>query len=163
MKKKIKINFKIIIAIVITAIICVSTTVYASYNYFAKDIGFTPKNENWQVDNLEDAINDLYEFNQQEKENCIKGSYVKSANNQIVIDFGFKPSTFFINASNENGQITIMYDSSINTNVKIIKHYKGTVENWNYITFNDNIISTISSTTSELYQKSQPISYYACK
>ena len=61
MKKKIKANFKIIIAIVITAIICVSTTVYASYNYFAKDIGFTPKNENWQVDNLEDAVNDLYE------------------------------------------------------------------------------------------------------
>lgn len=61
MKKKIKVNFKIIIAVIITAIICISTTVYASYNYFAKDIGFTPKNENWQVDNLEDAVNDLYE------------------------------------------------------------------------------------------------------
>lgn len=72
MKKKIKANFKIIIAIVITAIICVSTTVYASYNYFAKDIGFTPKNENWQVDNLEDAVNDLYE---NKENNLVCNSY----------------------------------------------------------------------------------------
>lgn len=72
MKKKIRINFKIIIAVIITAIICVSTTVYASYNYFAKDIGFTPKNENWQVDNLEDAINDLYE---NKENNLVCNSY----------------------------------------------------------------------------------------
>lgn len=37
---------------------CIS--VYAAYNYYAKDISFTPKNESWQVDNIEDAINDLY-------------------------------------------------------------------------------------------------------
>ena len=70
--KKIKANFKIIITIVITAIICISTTVYASYKYFAKDIGFTPKNENWQVDNLEDAVNDLYE---NKENNLVCNSY----------------------------------------------------------------------------------------
>lgn len=72
MKKKIKANFKIIITIVITSIICISTTVYASYKYFAKDIGFTPKNENWQVDNLEDAVNDLYE---NKENNLVCNSY----------------------------------------------------------------------------------------
>ena len=57
----IKNNIKVIIAVIITAIICVSTTVYA-YGQYAKDISFTPSTESWQVDNVEDAINDLYKM-----------------------------------------------------------------------------------------------------
>ena len=85
MKKKIKANFKIIIAIVITAIICISTTVYASYKYFAKDIGFTPKNENWQVDNLEDAVNDLYEIKNIDYENGLE-CVAKNAEASSVVE-----------------------------------------------------------------------------
>ena len=31
-----------------------------AYSLSAKDISFTPNNSNWQVDNINDAINDLY-------------------------------------------------------------------------------------------------------
>lgn len=52
------INKKIIFGILI-GIILTSSTVYA-INYVAKDILFEPSNDNWNVDNVEDALNDLY-------------------------------------------------------------------------------------------------------
>lgn len=60
MKRIIKNNLRVVIAIIITAIVCISTTAYAAYNHYAKDISFTPSNESWKVENVEDAINDLY-------------------------------------------------------------------------------------------------------
>ena len=52
--------------IIITSIICflISGTIgVVAYKAAAKDITFTPSNENWQVDNVEDAVNDLYNKN----------------------------------------------------------------------------------------------------
>ena len=49
--------------IIITAIICflISGTVgVVAYKVGAGDVSFTPENENWQVDNVEEAMNDLY-------------------------------------------------------------------------------------------------------
>ena len=50
--------------IIITSIICflISGTIgVVAYKVGAGDVSFTPENENWQVDNVEDAVNDLYE------------------------------------------------------------------------------------------------------
>lgn len=54
--------------IIITSIICflISGTIgVVASKLSAKDIGFTSTNENWQVNNVEDAMNDLYEKNEE--------------------------------------------------------------------------------------------------
>lgn len=61
MKKIIKNNLKVVLAIIITAIICISTTAYAITKIYARDITFTATNENFTATNVEDAINELYE------------------------------------------------------------------------------------------------------
>lgn len=33
----------------------------SAYNFYSKDVSFTPINESWAVDNVEDAINDLHD------------------------------------------------------------------------------------------------------
>ena len=50
-----------IFLVIITAIICTSIGVSATILYQADEIGFTPDDPNWNVNNLEDALNDLYE------------------------------------------------------------------------------------------------------
>ena len=50
---------KIIIGIAI-GIILTGTTVYATYKYQAGEVGYTPSNSNFKVDNVESAINELY-------------------------------------------------------------------------------------------------------
>ena len=45
---------------IITTVLLVSVGVVA-YKAVAKEVSFTPINENWQVDNVEDAVNDLYD------------------------------------------------------------------------------------------------------
>ena len=54
-------NIKIIIpTIIICAVVFTSIGVYATYRYQAKDVGFVPTNENWDVESVEGALNDLY-------------------------------------------------------------------------------------------------------
>lgn len=66
MKNFIKNNLKVFVAIMITTIIVGSVSVYAASQYFAKDITFTPTNENFKkengepIENVEDALNELY-------------------------------------------------------------------------------------------------------
>lgn len=69
MKRFIKNNLKVFVTIIITTIIVGSVSVYAASQYFAKDISFTPTNENFKkengepIDNVEDALNELYNMN----------------------------------------------------------------------------------------------------
>lgn len=60
--KFIKNNIKIFIIIIITAILCSSISVYATYSYLAKDVSYIPSNDEFKVDNVEDALNELYEL-----------------------------------------------------------------------------------------------------
>jgi len=48
-----------IIGFILGAIICSSITAYA-VSLASKDITFIPENENWQVTNVEEALDDLY-------------------------------------------------------------------------------------------------------
>ena len=52
-------NKKLLIGILIGMLMSVGV-VYASYKYQATDVGYTPSNSNFNVDNVEDAINELY-------------------------------------------------------------------------------------------------------
>ena len=45
----------------ILGLLVASTTVYAAYKYQAGEVGYTPSNSNFSVDNVEDAIEGLYD------------------------------------------------------------------------------------------------------
>ena len=51
---------KYLIGIIIGLIIS-STGIVVGYNLNSNDISFTPENNNWQVSNVEEAVNDLYD------------------------------------------------------------------------------------------------------
>ena len=74
MKRFIKNNLKVFVTMIITTIIVGSVSVYAASQYFAKDISFKPTNENFKkengesIDNVEDALNELYKKTSSNKE-----------------------------------------------------------------------------------------------
>ena len=53
-------NKKMILSFVLGGLIFSCITVYAAYKYQAGEVGYTPSNENFDVDNVESAINELY-------------------------------------------------------------------------------------------------------
>lgn len=59
MKKYFKNNLKLFAGIIIGVVAFGSIVVYAS-SILANDISFTPKDNTWEVSNVEDAINSLY-------------------------------------------------------------------------------------------------------
>ena len=73
MKNFIKNNLKVFVTLVISGIVFTGIGVYAASQYFAKDITFTPINENFKkengeaIDNVEDALNELYKKNYENK------------------------------------------------------------------------------------------------
>ena len=60
MKRFIKNNLKVFVSIIISGIIFGGIGVYAANTYLAHDISYTPSNENFEVSNVEDALNELY-------------------------------------------------------------------------------------------------------
>ena len=60
MNKFIYSNLKIIIFVIISGILFTGIGVYATTKYLAKDISFNPKNESWNVTNVEEALDELY-------------------------------------------------------------------------------------------------------
>ena len=58
MKKFLKDNLKILITVIVTTIIVSTTTVFA-YSLIASDVSFTPKDSNWEVNNVKGALDDL--------------------------------------------------------------------------------------------------------
>ena len=55
-------NIKIIAITALITTLLVGGTCVVAATLTAKDIGFTSNNEGWQVNNVEDAVNDLYEL-----------------------------------------------------------------------------------------------------
>ena len=51
---------KIIITFIISGIIFGSIGIYAASLYYAKDVAYEPTDENWEVSNVNDALNSLY-------------------------------------------------------------------------------------------------------
>ncbi len=45
--------------------LCSGVTVYASYQYVASEVSYSPANKNWKVESVEEALNDLYEQNKE--------------------------------------------------------------------------------------------------
>ena len=65
---------------VLGAIIFSSVVGVVAYNYNAKDISYTPKDSNWNVDNVEDAIKDLKNNKGYSSLEFVKNSSVLTSN-----------------------------------------------------------------------------------
>ena len=94
---------------------------------------------------------------------CVSGSYTKTANNQVTIDFGLVPSFYIINISSHEGRVSIIYNKNEDSNVKVIRHYDDSFDTWNYITLDETKVTTQASLTGGIYQKAQKVTYMACK
>ena len=58
MKKLLKNNFKILIIVIITTVVASFTSIFA-YSLIAENVGFTPYDTTWNVENVDAALNDL--------------------------------------------------------------------------------------------------------
>lgn len=126
MKKFMKRNIKVIVAVIITTLIVGTGTVYATYSYLASNISFTPTDSSWEVTNVEDALNDLYDLNTVDltKLNLVQGtaSIPVEIGKQYIIVFSvtsyygsqnFKPS--IVSGCNIDRELDML--SSVHSNV----------------------------------------------
>jgi len=90
MKKRI---VKLVLSILICSIMFVGGGVVA-VQIVAKDIIFTPTNGEWEVNNVEDAMNDLYK--KINDSNVVTGTFTGLSG---TVDLGFKPTQVIFIAS----------------------------------------------------------------
>lgn len=109
---------------IVILILCI-TNVYAFIRYNSSDIGFVPSNSNWQVDNINDAINDLYNScNGTNKNNSIDFLNT-SANvwiNTNLSKLNITENSFIAESTTDNKNNSIIYpisDIYINENSKL--------------------------------------------
>ena len=104
--KFIKSNIKIFVAVVITMIVTASITGVVAYNYSAKDISYTSSDSNWNVNNVEDAINSLRDVNKQGFKLVAEGNdaFSSGETTPTKINVDVKDSNYI---SNNVGIITI--------------------------------------------------------
>lgn len=69
-------KIKDILLVVITMLVCTSGSIIATTLYYAKQVTYTPLNENLEVSDVDDALNELY--NQQLE--------LKNANKVVLLD-----------------------------------------------------------------------------
>ena len=113
MKRFIKNNIKVFVAVIISGIVFTGVGVYAASQYFAKDISFTPTNENFKkengevITNAEDALNTLYSYT--ESKNNISDDIISS-----ISSGGQTLSTRTNTINLEKGEyiVDIIYDRS---------------------------------------------------
>ena len=97
---------KYIIGFLVGAIVFGSIGVTATVLYNSSEIGFTPSDSSWNVNNVEDAINSLYNT---PKGNTITVSVDTPGSNTIIYDF--QPKSLTINCS---GVSNVAYSSIMN-------------------------------------------------
>lgn len=110
MKKFIKNNIKVISAIIVTAVLCISGTVYATTKYLSSDVTYKDTT-------VESALNDLYEKSSRSIKfitNC-NDSNVTTYNNVLVDNtINYKYLIVVISTSNRVGKNLSTMDSLIN-------------------------------------------------
>jgi len=114
MKKKI-----IKISLFVIFILFIFTSGVVAAKLTAKDIGFTSTNENWNVTNVEDAVNDLYEANSEAKDNNFSAFMMagitgeKAAPFSYSIDYnGSQYGAFSTSGFSTNNEISFTFTKS---------------------------------------------------
>ena len=87
---------KLIFIIISICLVFSSISIYAAIKINSKDIGFTPKNSDWKVENVEEALNELYSNKTKENSNFVKDA--------LVVNVDYKNTQNFIYGI--NAQIT---------------------------------------------------------
>lgn len=149
-------NIKMILTIVITAIICISGTVYATTKYLASDVIYKDKT-------VEKALNELY--NSKGNSECVTGSVKHEANTQLSIDIGFQPSLmlFTYNMGSElDFDVYAKHLDSKYTYYSYINNGSGTEKNDRIKITNGNIKTTYDTSWMR-YKYSYNVVYMACK
>ena len=133
MKKFIKNNIKVFIATIISGIIFGGVGVYATSQHFAKDISFTPTNENFKkengesITNVEDALNELYDRkNTYESAEVLFSKYnngISSISYKILKDY--KKITCFVSGTRET-----VYGAINNCSLNLVKQVVGNGQGW---------------------------------
>ena len=86
-----------LLTFILGALIFGSIGVVSAYTIFANDIGYTPKDTSWEVDNVKDAIDDLYieaskplidRIDFSKKNDIIYGNWATSRSVSINLDKG---------------------------------------------------------------------------
>ena len=124
MKIFIKNNVKIMVAIIVTAVLCVSGTVYATTKYLSSDVTYKDTT-------VENALNDLYDINN------------NSYNSQIILQSGHRSFVSLTYAykqgykkfkvslpGNGTGASCKIYTSNVETNVLTLNY--DTIYNTHY-------------------------------
>ena len=92
------------------------TTVFA-YSYLSEEVGYTPKEEDWNVDNVSDAIDDLYD---KVKIENFTGNFYLSAS---IDGAGYSRTSYFdINVSKYK-KITINIQELFYSNTSVFTSY----------------------------------------
>ena len=131
----IKKNLEIILVVVVTAIICISGTVFAT-GYFASDVKY--KKEDGTEISVEDALNDLYSI---KSNGNIKSGTITSIEGDNSIPIGFIPKKVIM--TEDNLGISFIYQSSFSNNKFIATSTTGNIE---FASMNGNIDWTINIT-----------------
>ena len=100
---------------ILGSIIFGSIGIVSAYTILAKDVGYTPKDTTWKVNNVEDAINDLKgncqsgDIDNYNDKNYIQDNLTVYSNRVTILDGGY-----FIDEDN-----TVWVNLSIKTNVTL--------------------------------------------
>ena len=124
MKKIFKSNLKVVVAVVITAIICITGSVYAAREIFASNVSYEPSDTTWKktngedIENVEDAINELYTKAGSE---CISNSFdiVESCD-----------TTTGCKLLNFNPSVLLIYYPTTSNNQEAIWYYNSLLDKW---------------------------------
>ena len=122
MKELLKNNLKIIIIVLITAIVTSFTSIFA-YSLVAENVGFTPHDTTWHVENVEAALNNL-----NLRENQLSTHY--STDEQVVGEWIdgkplYQKSYVINNKALSQGENNLINASSLNIESVIL--FSGTV------------------------------------
>ena len=58
--KKLEVKIKMVLVFVF-GLLCSGITAYAAYNYLASEVSYTPADKNWNVNSVEEALNELHD------------------------------------------------------------------------------------------------------
>ena len=118
MKKLIKNNIKVIVSIIVTAIVVGSITGVVAYNYSAKNIAYIPNDPSWNVNNVGDALKDLYNYSDKSKGMILEtGSYTAlSQGNDSVKQYTIPLKNTYTEDQNAYFIVTNVYNATYPNN-----------------------------------------------
>ena len=181
MKRFIAANIKLLITIIICAILFTGVGVYATTKYLAKDISYTPSNQNFEVTNVDDALNELYraksyDLNYKENfnygfrsirtatVNLDKGEYLICASSSIVSlagdTNGLQPKKYL---KNDNSDVCTEVSNKTYDGVGSSGSVLHSVGIWKCILLSNQNISVSTTNLSSFNDRGEVVSIYSIK